>query len=116
MFLGSPTHPSLFLPSSWQVLVCDVPHFQAHKPTPTPPSPPVGESSVTCHVFKLTNTLLLPPFQLVSPHLVMLCVSKLINLLLSLPPLQKVSLRFGRATFPISQTCSSSSLPHYVMT
>src|SRR5712692_7288017 len=59
---------------------------------PTSSSPPVGESLfLMYYVFKLTNALLLPPFQSVSPHLVMLCISKLINLLLSLPPLQKVS-------------------------
>src|SRR5258708_30262177 len=102
MFPGSPTHPSLFLPSSRQVLICDVPHFQAHKPAPPPPSPPVGESFVTCHIFKLMNALLpLPPFQWVSPCLVMLCISKLTNPLLSLPPFQIVSLRLSRAMFPI---------------
>src|SRR5713226_4442656 len=103
MFLGSPTHPSLFLPSSWQVLICDVPRFQAHHPAPPPPSPPVGKSFVTCHIFKLTNALLpLPPFQWVSPCLVMLCISKLTNPLLSLPPFQKVSPPPYCATFPSS--------------
>src|SRR5713226_9987556 len=103
MFPGSPTCPSLFLPSSQRVLVCDIPHFQAHKPAPPPPSPPVGESFVTCHIFKLMNALLpLPLFQWVSPCLVMLCVSKLTNLLLSLPPFQKVSPPPYCATFPSS--------------
>src|SRR5712692_7169803 len=112
MFPGSPTRPSLFLPSSRRVLVCDVPRFQAHKPAPPPPSPPVGEPFVTCHVFKLTNTLLpLPPFQWVSPCLVTLCVSKLTNPLLSLPPFQKVSPRSSCAMFPSSPTLSSLFLP-----
>src|SRR5260370_29815508 len=98
MFLGSPTCPSLFLPSSWRVLVCDIPHFQAHEcpppsssllvgeslfsdalcfqahqPAPLSSSPPESEPSfVTCHVPKLTNPLLpLPPLHLVSP-----CVSR----------------------------------------
>src|SRR5216684_3177195 len=70
-FLSSPTHSSLFLPSSESVLVYDVPCFEAHQPTLPSSSPPVGESSfVTCHVSKLTNSLLpLPPLQLVSPRL-----------------------------------------------
>src|SRR5258708_14453327 len=92
MFPGSPTPPSLSLPSSRQVLICDIPHFQAHQPAPPPPFPPVGKSFVTCHIFKLTNALLpLPPFQRVSPCLVMLCISKLPNPSLSLPPFQQVS-------------------------
>src|SRR5260370_11989709 len=112
MFQGSPPRPSLFLPSSRQVLVCDVPHFQAHKPTPPPLSPPVGESFVTCHVFKLTNALLpLPPFQWVSPCLVMLCISKLTNLLLSLLPLQKVIPLLRRATFLPTPTSSLLIFP-----
>src|SRR5712692_9318487 len=96
-----------------------MPHFKAHQPAPPSSSPPVGESSfVTCHVSKLTNSLLpLPPLQSVSPHLCpatfrssktrsslssppvgessfMTChVSKLTNPLLPLPPLQLVSPR-----------------------
>src|SRR5216684_3125648 len=70
-FLSSPTRSSLFLPSSKSVLVCDVPRFEAHQPTFPSSSPPVSESSfMTCHVSKLTNSLLpLPPLQSVSPHL-----------------------------------------------
>src|SRR5713226_10106420 len=34
MFRSSPSRSSLFLPSSWGVLVGDVPCFEAHKPTP----------------------------------------------------------------------------------
>src|SRR5258707_14547060 len=66
--------------------------------------------------------LLLPPFQSVSPHLVMLCISKLINLLLSLPPLQKVRPRFGFSSLsspPNSffsfrpPVCDRSFFPHH---
>src|SRR5258707_861742 len=58
-FRSSPTHSSLFLPSSEWVLVCDVPFFEAHQPFPPSSSPPVGESSfVSCRVSKLTNLLL----------------------------------------------------------
>src|SRR5258708_590775 len=61
-FLSSPTHSSLFLPSSESVLICDMLCFKAHHPAPPSSSPPVGESLfVTCHVLKLTN-LLLPPW------------------------------------------------------
>src|SRR5258707_15867766 len=47
------------------------PRFEAHQPAPPSSSPPVDESSfVTCHVSKLTNSLLpLPPLDLVSPSL-----------------------------------------------
>src|SRR5216684_187983 len=70
-FQSSPTRSSLFLPSNWCVLVCIVPRFKAHQPTPPSSSPPASESSlVTCHASKLTNPLLpLPPLQLVSPCL-----------------------------------------------
>src|SRR5712692_10220842 len=97
-FTSSRSH-DIFLVDCFRFLQLNTsyPHHTSHLvltspcTTPTSSSPPVGESSVTCHIFKLTNALLLPPFQSVSPHLVMLCISKLINLLLSLPPLQKVS-------------------------
>src|SRR5229473_2253992 len=71
MLRSSPTRSSLFLPSSWCVLVCIVPHFKAHQPAPPSSSPPASESSlVTCHASKLTNPLLpLPPLQRVSPRL-----------------------------------------------
>jgi len=71
MFWSSPTCSSLFLPSSWWVLICDVPHFRAHQLAPPSFSPPDGESLfVTCHILKLTNPLLpLPPLQQVSPRL-----------------------------------------------
>src|SRR5260370_523402 len=61
--------PSLSLPSLQSVLVCDLPRFQAPHLAPPSSSPPVSESSfVTCHVSKLTNSLLpLPPLQSVSP-------------------------------------------------
>src|SRR5216684_2603055 len=76
---------SLFLPSSSCLLICDVPHFQAHQPAPPSSSPPVGESSAMCHISKLTN------------------------LLLPLPPLQSVSL-LQHATFPSSPTHSQVAL------
>src|SRR5258708_561575 len=68
---SSPTHSSLFLPSSEWVLVCDLPSFEAHQPAPPSSSPPVAESSfVICQASKLTNSLLpLPPLQRVSPCL-----------------------------------------------
>src|SRR5216684_3108476 len=60
MLRSSPSHSSLFLPSSRLVLVYDMPCFEAHQAAPPSSSPPVGESSlVTCHVLKLTNPL--PP-------------------------------------------------------
>ncbi len=34
-FPSSPTCSSLFLSSSWWVLICDMPHFQAHQHIPT---------------------------------------------------------------------------------
>src|SRR5713226_2959624 len=67
MFLSSPTNSSLFLLSSKWVLVCHVPHFQAHEHAPSSSSPLASEPSVTCHISKLTNVHLpLPPLQLVS--------------------------------------------------
>src|SRR5258707_8743166 len=97
MFPNSPTSSFLFLPSSKRVLVCDVPHFQAHQCTPpssTPPaseslftmaidliiqapqcappssSLPVGESLfVMCHISELMNALLPFPLKLLSSHL-----------------------------------------------
>src|SRR5713226_407012 len=119
------------------MLVCDVPRFQAHQPAPPSSSPPASECSfVTCHVSKLTNSLLpLPPLQEVSPRLcratfssspprspsssppgsessfVTCRVSKLTNPLLPLPPLQDVSSRLSYATFPTSPTGSSLFLP-----
>src|SRR5260370_31171008 len=47
-FLSLPTHSSLFLLSINLVLVCHVLRFRAHERAP--PSPPVSESSLTCHV------------------------------------------------------------------
>src|SRR5216684_2675069 len=67
MFLSSPTHSSLFLPSSESLLAmchvseltnlllplspfqqvspfCTMPHFQAYQPTPPSSSPPASES------------------------------------------------------------------------
>src|SRR5258707_707953 len=88
MLRTSLTHSSLFLPSNWCVLVCIVPHFKAHQPTPPSSSPPASESSlVTCHASKLTNPLL------------------------PLPPLQRVIPRLCRSLFPSSQTNSSLFLP-----
>src|SRR5260370_1252449 len=59
IFLSPPTHSSLFLPSSKCVLICDMLCFEAHQPAPPSSSPPVSESSfVTCHISKLTNSLL----------------------------------------------------------
>src|SRR5229473_5700876 len=97
MFPNSPTGSFLFLLSSKCVLICNVPHFQAHQCTPpssTPPaseslftmavdsiiqapqhappssSLPVGESLfVTCHVSELMNALLPFPLKLLSSHL-----------------------------------------------
>src|SRR5229473_1965562 len=94
MFPSSPAHSSHSLPSSESSFAmghiskltnsllplpplqqaasessfCDVPCFRAHQPIPPSSSPPGCESSfVTCHVSRLTNTLLpLPPLQDVS--------------------------------------------------
>src|SRR5229473_3201995 len=87
-FRSSLTHSSLFLPSTWCVLIFVVPHFKAYQPAPPSSSPPASESLlVTCHASKLTNPFLpLPPLQLVSPCL---C----------------------HATFQSSPTCSSLFLP-----
>src|SRR5713226_6990951 len=94
-----------------------MPRFEAHQLALPSSFPPGSESSfVTCHVSKLTNSLLpLPPLQSMSPHLCpatfrssktrsslssppvgessfMTChISKLTNPLLPLPPLQLVS-------------------------
>src|SRR5258708_6396122 len=60
-FLLSPTPSSLILPSSKCALICHMPCFKAHQPASPSSSPPVGESLfVTCHVSKLTNSLLPP--------------------------------------------------------
>src|SRR5260370_13684037 len=65
-----------------------MPRFEAHQPAPPSSSPPVGESSfVTCHVSKLTNSLL------------------------PLPPLQPVSLYWFHPTFLSSSTRPSLSSP-----
>src|SRR5258708_21121746 len=66
MFRSSPTRSSLFPPSSWCVLVCDLPRFEAHQLAPPTSSPPAGETLfVTCHISKLNNPLLpLLPSQL----------------------------------------------------
>ncbi len=88
MFPSSPTHSSLFLPSSKWGLICNVPRFPAHQPAPLIFSPSASESLFTmCHRSKLPNMLLpLPPLQLVSPCL-------------------------WHVTFPSSSTCSSLFLP-----
>src|SRR5258708_5815276 len=88
MLRSSPTCSSLFLPSSWRVLMCLMPHFEAHQPAPPSSTPRASESSFAiCHALKLTNPLLpLPPLQLVSP-------------------------RLCRAAFQSSPTCSSLFLP-----
>src|SRR5229473_2344595 len=66
----------------------DALRFQAHQPAPLSSSPPESEPSfVTCHVSKLTNLFLL------------------------LPPLQKANPHFQHAMFPSSPTCFSSSSP-----
>src|SRR5258708_7338883 len=62
--------------------------------------------------FKLTNALLLPPFQSVSPHLVMLCISSLPSFYTPplpppLPPLQELS--------PLFLTCHVSELPNLLL-
>src|SRR5258708_7312870 len=71
MFLISPTHSSLLLPTSLLFLVCPLPFFHAPPLPPPSPSPPLRASSfLPCPVSKLTNSLLpLPPLQLVSPCL-----------------------------------------------
>src|SRR5216684_1282896 len=80
MFLSSPTHSSLFLPSSESLLAM-------------------------CHVSELTNPLLpLPPLQQVSPHFATCHISELTN---PLPPLQEVSTHLQCAMFSSSPTCSS---------
>src|SRR5258708_7430306 len=63
MLQSSPSHSSLFLPSSSSAPDCDMPCLQAHQPIPPSSSPPVGESLfVSCRISKLTNLLLpLPP-------------------------------------------------------
>src|SRR5258707_14375219 len=76
------TPPSFSHPAS-ESPFCNVPRFQAHQPISPSSSPPESESSFpTCHVSELTNPLL------------------------PLPPLQDVSPRFHRATFPSSPTLS----------
>src|SRR5216684_718192 len=102
-----PTPPSSSPPAS-ESLFCNVPHFQAHQPIPPSSSPPGSESSFAmCHVSELTNLLLpLPPLQLASPYLqcAMCHISKLTSPLLSLPPLQQVSSHLLGAAFPNSPT------------
>src|SRR5712692_7688545 len=44
MFPSSRMDSSLFLPSCQRVLVCNMPRFQAHQPTPPSSSPPASES------------------------------------------------------------------------
>src|SRR5258708_30608037 len=53
--LNNPLLP--LLPSSWLVLVYDIPRFEAHQPTPPFSSPPASNSLfVTYYVSKLTNS------------------------------------------------------------
>src|SRR5260370_10169224 len=86
-FLSSPTHSSLFLPSS-------------------------ESSFATCHVSELTNPLLpLPPLRQVSPLFAMCHVSELTNPFLPLPPLQEVSPLLQCALFSISPPPFSRFLP-----
>src|SRR5258707_7545357 len=86
-FLSSPTHSSLFLPSS-------------------------ESSFAMCHVSELTNPLLpLPPLRQVSPLFAMCHVSELTNPFLPLPPLQEVIPRLQCATH-LSSTTSFSRLLH----
>src|SRR5258708_40246921 len=42
---SSPTYSSLFLPSSLSVLICDLPCFAAHQPTPPSSAPPCCQYS-----------------------------------------------------------------------
>src|SRR5229473_2026975 len=50
-FPSSPTHLShTFSPPASESLFCTMPRFRAHQPTPPSSSPPVSESSLTCHV------------------------------------------------------------------
>src|SRR5258708_32019101 len=112
MFPGSPTPPSLSLPSSRQVLICDIPHFQAHQPAPPPPFPPVGKSFVTCHISKLTNTLLpFPPFQSVSPPSLIILICRLTSPVLSLPPSKSVLPHSRHPFVPTSPSPAALSHP-----
>src|SRR5258708_8402216 len=97
MLRSSPTRSSLFLPSSKCVLICDVPHFEAHQPAPPSSSPPACESSfVTCHVLKLTNSSSSPPaFQ---SFFVICHPLQLLTLPLPLPPLPFYSPYFSLST------------------
>src|SRR5258708_1211861 len=101
-------HSFLFLPSSKWVLVCDVLHFRTHQPAPPSSSSPASESLFTMCCRCPTDLSSSP---LVSESSVMCHVSRLMNTLFPLSPLQQVILVCDVPCFQAHERAHPSSSP-----